>query len=234
MEPSAAHDARTTGAAMRIRSVGMIATALAVALTAAACGGNDSSGSGDKKTATDPKSLSAQLTWWDTSDPKNEAPAFQELIKKFNASYPNVKIDYQSVPFADAQNKFKTAAAAKSGAPDILRAEVAWVPEFASLGYLYALDGSDLLADASDYIATPLSADKYNGKTYGVPQVTDSLALLYNKKIFTDAGITAAPKTRAELKNVAQTIKTKTGTDGLFINAGGYFLLPFIYGEGGD
>ena len=22
--------------------------------------------------------------------------------------------------------------------------------------------------------------------------------------------------------------------DGLFINAGGYFLLPFIYGEGGD
>ena len=33
------------------------------------------------------------------------------------------------------------------GAPDILRAEVAWVPEFASLGYLYALDGSELLAD---------------------------------------------------------------------------------------
>ncbi|BFU45076.1 extracellular solute-binding protein [Krasilnikovia sp. MM14-A1004] len=220
---------------MRIRSVGMIATALAVALTAAACGGNDkSSTSSDNKAATDPKSLSASLTWWDTSDPKNEAPAFQELIKKFNATYPNVKVDYQSVPFADAQNKFKTAAAAKSGAPDILRAEVAWVPELASLGYLYNLDGSDLLKDESDFLPTPMSADKYEGKTYGVPQVTDSLALLYNKKIFAAAGITAAPKTWAEVKTAAATIKSKTGKQALFINSGGYFLLPFIYGEGGD
>ena len=156
-----------------------------------------------RRRPTDPKDLRAELTWWDTSDPKNEGPAFKELIAKFNQTYPNVKINYQSVPFGEAQNKFKTAAAAKSGAPDILRAEVAWVPEFASLGYLYALDGSDLLADESDYFATPLSSNKFNGKTYGVPQVTDSLALLYNKKIFADAGITAAPKTWAEVKTAA-------------------------------
>jgi len=212
----------------------MIATALAVALTAAACGGNDKSSSGDTKTATDPASLSAQLTWWDTSDPKNEGPAFQELIKKFNATYPNVKVDYQSVPFADAQNKFKTAAAAKSGAPDILRAEVAWVPELASLGYLYNLDGSELLKDESDFLPTPVSSNKFGGKTYGVPQVTDSLALMYNKKMFEAAGITAAPKTWAEVKTAAAAIKSKTGKQGLFINSGGYFLLPFIYGEGGD
>ena len=154
---------------------------------------------------TDPKNLTAELTWWDTSDPTNEGPAFKELIAKFNQTYPNVKINYQSVPFGEAQNKFKTAAAAKSGAPDILRAEVAWVPEFASLGYLYSLDGSELLADESDFVATPMSSNKFNGKTYGVPQVTDSLALLYNKKLFTDAGITAAPKTWADVKTAAQT-----------------------------
>jgi len=213
---------------MRIRTAGVVA-ALALSLFAAACGSDPAT-----PAQTDPKDLKAELTWWDTSDPKNEGPAFQELIAKFNQTYPNVKINYQSVPFGDAQNKFKTAAAAKAGAPDILRAEVAWVPEFASLGYLYALDGSDLTADAGDYIATPLSADKYNGKTYGVPQVTDSLALMYNKKIFADAGISGAPKTWADVKAAAATIKSKTGKDGLFINAGGYFLLPFIYGEGGD
>jgi len=212
---------------MRIRTAGVVA-AFALALVAAGCGG------AEPAKTTDPKDLKAELTWWDTSDPKNEGPAFQELIAKFNQTYPNVKINYQSVPFGEAQNKFKTAAAAKSGAPDILRAEVAWVPEFASLGYLYSLDGSDLLADESAYVATPLSSNKFNGKTYGVPQVTDSLALLYNKKIFTDAGITSAPKTWADVKTAAATIKAKTGKDGLFINAGGYFLLPFIYGEGGD
>lgn len=212
---------------MRIRTAGVVA-AVALALVATACGGEEPS------PPTDPQDLSAQLTWWDTSDPQNEGPAFQALIAEFNKQYPNVRIDYQSVPFGEAQNKFKTAAAAGSGAPDILRAEVAWVPEFAALGYLYALDGSELLADEADFVATPMSSNKYNGKTYGVPQVTDSLALLYNKKVFTDAGISAPPATWEEVKTVAAAIKEKTGVDGLFINAGGYFLLPFIYGEGGD
>lgn len=209
----------------------VVLTSTALAFTLAACGGDKAK---DEKPKTDPASLKAELTWWDTSDPKNEGPAFQELITKFNQTYPNVKINYQSVPFGDAQNKFKTAAQAKTGAPDILRAEVAWVPEFASLGYLYALDGSELLADESDFLTTPMSSDKYDGKTYGVPQVTDSLALMYNKELLTKAGITEAPKTWADVKTAAQTIKQKTGADGLYINAGGYFLLPFIYGEGGD
>lgn len=203
-----------------------------LALTLAACGGEEKAA--DEKPQTDPAAVKAELTWWDTSDPKNEGPAYQELIAKFNQKYPNVKINYQSVPFGEAQNKFKTAAQAKTGAPDILRAEVAWVPEFASLGHLYALDGSELLADESDFMSTPMSSNKYDGKTYGVPQVTDSLALMYNKELLTKAGITEAPKTWAELKTAAQTIKQKTGAEGLYINPAGYFMLPFMYGEGGD
>lgn len=211
------------------RGIAVLASA-AIALAVAACG-NDAT---EAPTKTDPAALKAELTWWDTSDPANEGPAYKELITEFNKTHPNVTINYQSVPFGEAQNKFKTAAKAKSGAPDILRAEVAWVPEFASLGYLYNLDGSELLADESDFFATPMSANKFDGKTYGVPQVTDSLALMYNKKIFADAGITEAPKTWADVKTAAAAIKAKTKKDGLFINAGGYFLLPFIYGEGGD
>ena len=215
----------------RLFTKGIVGLA-ALALTLTGCGSDDGGDEGEKKT--DPKSLKAELTWWDTSDPKNEGPAFQELIKKFNAQHPNVKIDYQSVPFAEAQNKFKTAAEAKSGAPDILRAEVAWVPEFASLGYLYALEGTDLAKDQADFLPTPMSSTMFDGKTYGVPQVTDSLGLLYNKALFEKAGISEAPKSWAEVKTTAKAIKDKTDADGLFINAGGYFLLPFIYGEGGD
>ncbi len=208
----------------------LASTTLALAL--AACGGEDKKT--EEQPKADPAALKAELTWWDTSDPKNEGPAFQELIAKFNQTYPNVKVNYQSVPFGEAQNKFKTAAQAKTGAPDILRAEVAWVPEFASLGYLYALDGSELLADESDFLETPLASNKYDGKTYGVPQVTDTLSLMYNKELLTKAGISAPPKTWAELKTAAQTVKQKTGAEGLYINPAGYFMLPFMYGEGGD
>jgi len=212
---------------MRTRIAGVAAAALTLALSVAAC-------SGDEPASTNPTDLRTELTWWDTSDPTNEGPAFRELIAKFNEQYPNITINYQSVPFGEAQNKFKTAAASGSGAPDILRAEVAWVPEFASLGYLYALDGSELTADADDYFETPLSSNRYNGKLFGVPQVTDSLALLYNKRLFAEAGIEKPPATWEDVKTVAAAIKEATGVDGLFINAGGYFLLPFIYGEGGD
>ena len=207
----------------------------ALTLALAACGGGGSdtesespAGGGD----TDPTSLEAELTWWDTSDPANEGPTFEALISKFNETYPDVTINYQSVPFGEAQNKFKTAAEAGSGAPDILRAEVAWVPEFAAAGHLYALDGTSVLE--GNFLETPLSSNVYDGDTYGVPQVTDTLGLMYNKKLFEKAGIAEAPTTWAEVEEAAKALKSKAGVDGLYINNGGYFLLPFIYGEGGD
>ncbi len=218
-----------------------LAAGLAIAITA--CGSDDgeegpaeaSPEPAEEEPTADPESLEATLTWWDTSDPQNEGPAFQELISQFNEEYPNVTIDYQSVPFGDAQNNFKTAAEAGSGAPDILRAEVAWVPEFASLGYLFALDGTALLEDADDYFETPLSSNVFNGQTYGVPQVTDALSLLYNKSLFEEAGLDPEnpPQTWDEVQTAAEALEG-VGADGIFINAGGYFLLPFIYGEGGD
>jgi arabinogalactan oligomer/maltooligosaccharide transport system substrate-binding protein len=205
----------------------------AVSLLATACGSGESKET-DTDSAPAPDKVSGTLTWWDTSDPTNEGPAFDELIKKFEAEYPGVKVKHQSVPFDQAQNKFKTAAEAGKGAPDILRAEVAWVPEMASLGYLYALDGTAALEDSDDYYETPLSSNMFDGKTYGVPQVTDSLALLYNKELFEKAGIDSPPTTWDEVAEAAKALKDKAKVDGLFINPGGYFLLPFMYGEGGD
>lgn len=218
------------------RSLAGIAGTAALALTLAACGGDgetDPTAENTPDQSADPTAVEGELTWWDTSDPANEGPAWQELIKRFNEEYPNVTINYESVPFAEAQNKFKTAAASGSGAPDILRAEVAWVPEFASLGYLYSLDGTALLEDQDDFLGTPMSSNMFDGKMYGVPQVTDTLALLYNKKLFDEAGIEEPPATWDEVADAAKKLKT-VGSEGIYINSGGYFLLPFIYGEGGD
>lgn len=207
----------------------------ALALAASACSSSkSSSGSGGAKAAADPSQVSGTVTWWDTSDATNEAPNYQPLIKAFEAKYPNIKVNYVNVPFSDAKDKFKTAAQSGSGAPDVLRADVGWTPAFAQLGYLQPLDGTPALADDSDYMAGPYASDHYNGHIYGVPQVTDTLALIYNKALFTQAGITTPPKTWADLKADGLAIKAKTGKDGVFLNSASYFLLPFIYGEGGD
>ncbi|KAB2349567.1 extracellular solute-binding protein [Actinomadura rudentiformis] len=215
---------------MRRTPLAGIAACLAFAL--AACGGG-----GDKPqsgTSIDPATVSGTVTYWDTSDAAVEGPAFKELIAEFKAKHPKVTVNYINVPFGEAQNKFKTAAQSGSGAPDVLRTDVGWMTEFASLGYLAPLDGTYALDKPDDFLAAPAGSVKYNGKTWGVPQVTDSLGLLYNKDLLKKAGHDTPPKTIAELKQTALDVKSKTGKTGLTLNVDAYFLLPFIYGEGGD
>jgi arabinogalactan oligomer/maltooligosaccharide transport system substrate-binding protein len=210
----------------------LLAVATLIALTTAGC-----SGGSDEPTAvnTDPASATGTVTWWDTSDATNEAPNYKALITKFQAKYPKITVNYVNVPFSDAESKFKTAAQSGSGAPDVIRADVGWTPTFASLGYLQPLDGTPALADDADYLPSVYGSSKFNGKTYGVPEVTDTLALLYNKSIFAKAGITDPPKTWDDAKTAAQTIAQKVpGTTGIFVNADSYFILPFVYAQGGD
>ncbi|MFJ1939892.1 extracellular solute-binding protein [[Kitasatospora] papulosa] len=210
---------------------GITATALVatLALAATACGGDDESG-GSKSSG----ELSGTVTWWDTSNVGSEDKVFKEIAEGFEKKHPKVDVKYVNVPFGEAQNKFKNAAQAGSGAPDVIRSEVAWTPEFADLGYLAPLDGTAALKDDSDFLKQAAASTKYKGKTYAVPQVIDSMGIFYNKKMFADAGV-EPPAKIADLKTVAEKIKKKTGKTGLYLRGDdSYYFLSFLYGEGGD
>ncbi|MET7602627.1 extracellular solute-binding protein [Streptomyces avermitilis] len=205
---------------------GIAATALvaSLALAATACGGDSGSDKADGPVT---------ITWWDTSNATNEAPTYKALAKKFEAANSNIKVKYVNVPFDQAQNKFDTAAGSK-GAPDILRSEVGWTPAFAKKSYFLPLDGTEALADQGKFQDSLIKQAQYEGKTYGVPLVTDTLALVYNKKLFQKAGIGTAPTTWDELKTDAATIKKKTGVDGYWGSTQAYYAQTFLYGEGTD
>ncbi|MEU9615476.1 extracellular solute-binding protein [Streptomyces sp. NPDC048209] len=210
---------------------GITATALVatLALAATACGGDDESG-GSKSSG----ELSGTVTWWDTSNVGSEDKVFKKIAEGFEKKHPKVDVKYVNVPFGEAQNKFKNAAQAGSGAPDVIRSEVAWTPEFADLGYLAPLDGTAALKDDSDFLKQAAASTKYKGKTYAVPQVIDSMGIFYNKKMFADAGV-EPPAKIADLKTVAEKIKKKTGKTGLYLRGDdSYYFLSFLYGEGGD
>ncbi|URN15876.1 MULTISPECIES: extracellular solute-binding protein [Streptomyces] len=202
---------------------GIAATALVagVALVATACGGGDTAKTGGPVT----------ITWWDTSDATNEAPTYRKLIERFEAAHKDVKVTYQNVPFAEAEQKYKTAAQA-GNAPDVLRADVGWTAGLAENRYLAPLDGTPAVKEIGSFNKNLVEGARVDGKLYGVPQVTDALALLYNKDVLAKAGV-QPPKTWAELSTAAKTIKRKTGVDGIYLNPDSYFALPFLYGEGG-
>ncbi|MFI9647642.1 extracellular solute-binding protein [Streptomyces sp. NPDC052040] len=206
---------------------GIAATALvaSVALAATACGGSDSDSGKSGGPVT--------ITWWDTSNATNEAPTYKALVADFEKANPKIKVKYVDVPFDQAQNKFDTAAGSQ-GAPDVLRSEVGWTPAFAKKGYFLPLDGTKALADRAAFQSSLVQQAQYEGKTYGVPLVTDTLALVYNKALFQKAGITEAPKTWDELKSDAAKVKDKTGVDGYWGSTQSYYAQSFLYGEGTD
>ncbi|WP_414169439.1 extracellular solute-binding protein [Streptoverticillium reticulum] len=216
------------------RGISVAAVVGVLALTATACGGDDGNGGDGTKAANDPGSVSGTVTWWDTSDATNEAPAFKKLVTAFEAKYPKIKVDYVNVPFDQAQQKFKTAASTGKGAPDVLRSDVGWTPGFAQLGYLKDLTGTPALDKQDDFLEGPLKNAAYQGKTYGVPQVTDTLGLLYNKDLFQKAGIDKPPANWQEVKDAAQKIKDRTGAGGIGLSPDSYYSLPFLYGENSD
>ncbi|MDQ2583388.1 extracellular solute-binding protein [Saccharothrix yanglingensis] len=200
------------------RTTLVTAVAAASALVLTACGGGDGgSASGD----------SGEITFWDTSGP-NESPVFAKIAQDC-ATKGGYKVKTETVAFDQALNNYRTAAQGGQG-PDVFRAEVAWVPQLAKLGYVVDLTGTELAGDTSDFLETPLGSTKFDGKTYGVPQVTDSLALFYNKKLLADAGV-EPPKTWDEVEAAAAKLG---GEKTIFINNDAYYALPFIYGAGGD
>ncbi|BCK71678.1 sugar ABC transporter substrate-binding protein [Streptomyces libani subsp. rufus] len=209
---------------------GITATALVagLALAVTACGGGDSGSGGDSG-----GELSGTVTFWDTSNDAEKA-TYRKLAEGFQQEHPKVHVKYVNVPFGDANAKFKNAAGGNSGAPDVMRTEVAWVADFANLGYLAPLDGTPALDKTDDYLPQAVGSTKFKGKTYAAPQVIDTLGLFYNKKLLKDAGV-EVPKTFDELAKAAKKIKAKTGATALYLRGDDpYWFLPYLYGEGGD
>ena len=67
------------------------------------------------------------------------------------------------------------------------------------------------------------------GKTYAVPQVTDTLGLFYNKRMLKEAGV-EVPQSVAELKKAGAKIKKDSGKTGLYLRGDDpYWFLPSPY-----
>lgn len=172
-----------------------------------------------------------RLTFWHTMNTE-ETATLNEIVNEFEAKNSEIKVSVEQTPFDGAQTKFKTAAQA-GNAPDVFRAEIAWTPEFAALGFLLPVDKYLSGADKADYLKAPFAYNVYQGRTWGVPQVTDALALLYNKRLLKAAGV-EVPKTMDEFAAAAKKLTTADGKQFGFVLCGdSYWYQPFMWAFGG-
>ncbi len=188
------------------------------------------------------RTSSITLTYWYTESP-SEYLVISNLISKFEQlNHGEIKINAVHKPFLQTRAAFITATQ-DGEAPDVLRSDVGLVTLFASKGYLLNIDSRIPRRDLSDYLSlkppggsklSPLEYDEYQGHLYGLPQVTDCLALLYNKAELEKARITSFPATMADLERDAEeVVRSKAATYGFETSGTSYFALPFLYAYGG-
>jgi arabinogalactan oligomer / maltooligosaccharide transport system substrate-binding protein len=176
---------------------------------------------------------SVQLTYWYTEGPA-EVPVIVRLIHQFERKNPQIHINAVNTNYYQTEAAFENAVE-EGNAPDVLRSDVGWVAQFASEGYLLNINPYIHQGGLSDYMSVPLSYDHYKGGLYGLPQVTDFLALLYNKAEVRKAVGTASPPSNMDnFRTYAEKIvQKKAAMYGFETDGTGYDTLPFLYAFGG-
>src|SRR3569832_1335987 len=130
------------------------------------------------------------------------------LIPAFEAVHPGIKVQYVDVPYDSLLQKLTTSAAGGE-LPDLVRADLGWVPQFAKLGVLVPL--SDAMPDFNDLAGKTypgvLATNLYKGKHYGLPLDTNTRVLVTSQAALDAAGLSAPPATFDELKATAGKLK---------------------------
>jgi multiple sugar transport system substrate-binding protein len=155
------------------------------------------------------------LTHWaeaSTHDP------LEKIFGEYAQANPNVEVELQSVAFDQLLNRITTGQLG-GAAPDIYHFYNLWLPDFV---------GSQLLATPPDDVTTDVSSAygqgtvggaSFNNQVWGFPTEVNDYQLIYNKKAFDEAGISAPPTTFAELRETAQKL-TKKDSSGKVTQAG--------------
>jgi len=102
-------------------------------------------------------------------------PALEQVEATFEEEY-GVELLIEEVGFGDIRRLIVTAAPAGEG-PDIIVGAHDWLGELVTSGILAPIDLGD---KAEEFVPAALSAFTYDGDLYGMPNVTENLALFIN------------------------------------------------------
>lgn len=207
------------------------ATAEPTAAAATATGDSGTAGGSD---------LSGTVTFWsayNTVSPEMETLT-GEIIPAFQEQYPNVTVRAQALPGDELRQKMLTSIAGGE-TPDLVRADIIWVPEFAELGALAKLD--EEMEDFDEYkelvYPGPLSTNFYKGNYYGLPLDTNTKVAFYNNDVLQQAGLSAPPKTWEEFSAFCDKVKALNQPDTYCYaesGTGPWSTLPWIWSGGGS
>ncbi|MFO3797568.1 MAG: extracellular solute-binding protein, partial [Anaerolineales bacterium] len=111
------------------------------------------------------------------------------LTKQFEAEHPEIRINFDAMPYDAMRDKILTSFLAPTATYDIIIVDNPWMDEFAHAGFLLPLD--DYIAQTADYefndFVGPLrEIGIVDGKIYGVPYYNYALGMIVRQDLFDD------------------------------------------------
>jgi multiple sugar transport system substrate-binding protein len=212
-------------------AAGVAATAI-FAPGLAACGDDDDSASGSGSGG----GGKVKLTWWDYFNETNEQ-AVKDRIARYQKANRNVTIERTAVPFPQLKQKLLQGATAGE-LPDMVVIDNPDHSSFAALGVLADItDQVEAWGQASQYFEGPMQSTVYEGRTYGLPDNSNCLALWGNTAALKQAGVDM-PTDWDSLNSAVQEL-TSGKQKGLAVSAvkseeGTFQWLPFLWSTGAD
>lgn len=212
-----------------VRAAMLIILGISVLSGLTACGANASSSSGGSATT---------LSFWIRT---SQAAQAQILIKSYNASH-KVQIKLNQIPDASFVQKFGTAVAA-GDSPDIISSDLVYLPAYTSANQLTDItDLAQKLPFFDKLSPSHIRLATRDSKLYALPFTADGSFLLYNKKLFKQAGLdpNKPPTTWAEIEADSQKITALgNGIKGYYFagrcpGCNAFTFLPYIWASGGD
>ncbi|MET8831482.1 extracellular solute-binding protein [Streptomyces sp. NPDC004610] len=203
----------------------------AMMVSIAACGGDSGSGSEGGDSAAPGDYAGQELTVWvmDGSSPDDwqaeVAAAFETKTK--------AKVNFEVQQWNGIQQKLTTALS-EENPPDVFEIGNTQTPAYAKTGGL--ADLADLKTEiGADWTEALNNSSVYEGKQYAAPWYFANRVVLYNKKVWADAGITTTPKTRDEFYENLQTIGEETEAEPIYLpGQNWYHFVGLVVGEGGE
>jgi multiple sugar transport system substrate-binding protein len=207
-------------------AVAVVGNLLAVGFLAA-CGGSSSGSDGSSGAA------SGTYTWWDPYPQYDASSDWSKVIDQCGQAA-GVTVKRTAYDTSDLTSK-ALLAGQQSNSPDLLLIDNPVISTLADAGVLTSTKDAGLSVDG--FAANILAAGQNGSDTFGVPIGANTLALYYNPKVLTKAGVDPASIKDWSSLNDALTKVKASGGKGITFSAvgteeGSFQFLPWFWGSG--
>lgn len=217
---------------MKLRKCVALGLAGLMMLSLAACGSSGGEEANESQTEGSGGGTNLTVSWWGNQSRNEKTQGALDLYSEQN---PGVTFEGQFSEWADYWNKLATSSASHS-LPDIIQMDYKYLEQYVSNDLLvdltpYVEDGTIDVSAVSEDI---LNSGKVGDGLYAIPTGINAPALIYNKTVTDEAGVTIKDNmSMDEFYDVCRQVYEKTGykTDVAYGN-GDVFIEYYMRSEG--